>query len=123
MVERRLRPVYGEWIVTTETETDDCIGTDFIDTGNYKKALQEVDRVLKKQRDCPCARVLKSLALIRLNKLSEAKEILGAVHEESPTDEPTLQAMILCYREIHRGLFLRLTSSLLTSDRLLFADQ
>ena len=62
VAERRLRPIY-----------------DWLDTGNNKKALQEADKVLKKQPDSQCCKVLKCLALIRLGKEAEAETILNKV--------------------------------------------
>ena len=62
VAERRLRPIY-----------------DWLDNGNNKKALQEADKVLKKQPDFQCCRVLKCLALIRLGKEGEAEVILNKV--------------------------------------------
>lgn len=62
VAERRLRPIY-----------------DWLDTGNNKKALQEADKVLKKQPDFQCCKVLKCLALIRLGKEGEAETILEKV--------------------------------------------
>ena len=62
--ERRLRPIY-----------------DWLDNGNNKKALQEADKVLKKQPDFQCCKVLKCLALIRLGKEGEAEGILNKVLE------------------------------------------
>ena len=66
VAERRLRPIY-----------------DWLDTGNNKKALQEADKVLKKQPDFQCCKVLKCLALIRLGKEGEAETILNKVREFS----------------------------------------
>ena len=68
VAERRLRPIY-----------------DWLDTGNNKKALQEADKVLKKQPDFQCCKVLKCLALIRLGKEGEAETILNKVREFSLT--------------------------------------
>ena len=62
VAERRLRPIY-----------------DWLDNGNNKKALQEADKVLKKQPEFQCCRVLKCLALIRLGKEGEAEVILNKV--------------------------------------------
>ena len=62
VAERRLRPIY-----------------DWLDNGNNKKALQEADKVLKKQPDFQCCKVLKCLALIRLGKEGEAESILNKV--------------------------------------------
>ncbi|XP_049839174.1 N-alpha-acetyltransferase 25, NatB auxiliary subunit isoform X1 [Schistocerca gregaria] len=83
--ERRLRPIY-----------------DWLDIGNSKKALQEADKVLKKQPNFQCAKVLKALALLRMGKKEECIELLEAVRAEVPCDDSTLQAMTICYREIHR---------------------
>ena len=66
VAERRLRPIY-----------------DWLDNGNNKKALQEADKVLKKQPDFQCCRVLKCLALIRLGKEVEAETILNKVNISS----------------------------------------
>ena len=71
-----------------------------IDAGNIKKALHEADRLVKKQKDFQCAKVLKALALLRLNRKTEAQEILTQVSLTVPTDDPTLQAMTMCYREM-----------------------
>ncbi|GAB6030038.1 N-alpha-acetyltransferase 25, NatB auxiliary subunit [Chamberlinius hualienensis] len=83
--ERRLRPIY------------DCL-----DNGNNKKAVQEADKVLKKQKDFQCAKVLKALALLRLGRQEDANKYLQQVHSEVPTDDATLQAMTICYRELHK---------------------
>ena len=64
VAERRLRPIY-----------------DWLDNGNNKKALQEADKVLRKQPEFQCCRVLKCLALIRLGKEEEAEVILDKVNE------------------------------------------
>ncbi|XP_035829223.1 N-alpha-acetyltransferase 25, NatB auxiliary subunit [Aplysia californica] len=80
--ERRLRPIY------------DCL-----DNGNNKKAIQEADKVLKKQKDLTCAKVLKALALLRMGRVSEGSSMLTAIHASEPTDEQTLSAMAICYKE------------------------
>ncbi|KAH7956605.1 hypothetical protein HPB52_011025 [Rhipicephalus sanguineus] len=83
--ERRLRPVY-----------------DYLDNGNHKKALQEAEKLLKKQKDFSCAKALKALALVRLSRSDEALSVLKELQTEAPTDDATLQAMTLCYRELER---------------------
>ncbi|CAG9821462.1 unnamed protein product [Phaedon cochleariae] len=83
VVERRLRPIY-----------------DWLDSGNNKKALQECDKVLKKAPNLHCAKALKALTLHRMGKGSESRVILEALTNEKPTDDATLQAMTLCYREM-----------------------
>ncbi|KAG7208761.1 hypothetical protein KM043_014956 [Ampulex compressa] len=83
--ERRLRPVY-----------------DWLDNGNNKKALQEADKVLRKHPSNQCARVLKALALLRMGKENECQVIIDEVRSEVPCEDSTLQAMSICYREIHQ---------------------
>lgn len=75
---------------------------DWLDTGNNKKALQEAEKVLKKQPNFLCAKVLKALALQRLGRETECEEILEKVCQEVPTDEATLQAITICYRAVHK---------------------
>ncbi|XP_077995512.1 N-alpha-acetyltransferase 25, NatB auxiliary subunit-like [Glandiceps talaboti] len=83
--ERRLRPIY-----------------DNLDNGNNKIAAQLADKVLKKQKDLHCAKVLKALALLRLGKHSESFNILQEVSAIEPIEDPTLQAMSICYREMQK---------------------
>lgn len=83
--ERRLRTIY------------ECL-----DLGNNKKAVQEADKLLKKQKDNLCAKVLKALALLHLGRHDESSAILQEVHALQPTDEATLQGMLICYRETHQ---------------------
>ncbi|CAL1537069.1 unnamed protein product [Lymnaea stagnalis] len=80
--ERRLRPIY------------DCL-----DNGNNKKAIQEADKVLKKQKELTCAKVLKALALLRMGRHSEGSSLLETIHQSEPTEEQTLNAMSICYKE------------------------
>nr|XP_045596564.1 N-alpha-acetyltransferase 25, NatB auxiliary subunit-like [Procambarus clarkii] len=85
VIERRLRPIY-EWL----------------DTGNNKKAVQEADKVLRKQSTLHCARVLKGLALLRMSRREECENLISTVIKEGPTDEATLQALTICFREMHQ---------------------
>ena len=85
VAERRLRPIY-----------------DWLDNGNNKKALQEAEKVLKKQPDFQCCKVLKSLALLRLGRENEAQPVLDSVLNEGPTDDGTLQAMTIAFRELQQ---------------------
>lgn len=75
---------------------------DRLDNGNNKKAIQEADKVLKKHPNNQCARVLKALALLRLGKEDECRMIIDKVRTEVPCEDSTLQAMSICYREIHQ---------------------
>ncbi|XP_076276164.1 phagocyte signaling impaired isoform X1 [Lasioglossum baleicum] len=83
--ERRLRRIY-----------------DWLDNGNNKKALQEADKVLKKQPSNQCAEMLKALALLRLGKENECQVIMDKVRSKIPCEDSTLQVMSICYREIHQ---------------------
>lgn len=76
--------------------------SDWLDNGNNKKALQEADKVLKKHPTNQCARVLKALALLRMGKENECQVIMDEVRSEVPCEDSTLQAMSICYREIHQ---------------------
>lgn len=79
--------------------------SDWLDNGNNKKALQEADKVLRKQPSNQCARVLKALALLRLGKENECQVIMDKVRSEVPCEDSTLQAMSICYRETHQRKF------------------
>lgn len=85
VAERRLRPIYN-----------------WLDDGNNKKALQEAEKVLKKQPNFQCAKVLKALALLRLGKEIECQQLLDSVQNDLQCDDPTLQAMTICYREMNK---------------------
>lgn len=83
VLERRLRPIY-----------------DGLDTQNYKKALTEAEKVLRKHPNTNAAKVLRALALIRMDKTAEAMEIIEALDVPGAHhDELTLQAFIHCYRD------------------------
>ena len=45
---------------------------------------------------------LKALALLRLGRSDESKALLEDVHSQHPTDDSTLQAMAISYKETHR---------------------
>ncbi|XP_022780967.1 N-alpha-acetyltransferase 25, NatB auxiliary subunit-like isoform X2 [Stylophora pistillata] len=83
--ERRLRPVY-----------------DALDSMNNKLAIQLADKILKKQKDLYCAKALKGLALLRSGKTADSETIMEEIMEAKPADDPTLQAMTICYREMQK---------------------
>jgi len=83
--ERRLRPIY-----------------DWLDNSNNKKALQEAEKVLKKQPDFVCCKALKSLALVRLGREDEATPILNSILDRGTCDEGALQAMNVAFREMQQ---------------------
>lgn len=78
---------------------------DWLDNGNNKKALQEAEKVLKKSPTLQAARALKALALFRLGKGPEAHTVLEALAKEKPSDDSTLQAMTISYRESQQCKF------------------
>lgn len=79
---------------------------DAIDVGNNKKALQEVEKVLKKTPTLKTALALKSLALIRLGRERESQLLMEDLEKSEPDDDPTLQVMTYCYREQDQCEFL-----------------
>jgi len=81
--ERKLRPLY-----------------DALDNLNNKQAIQRADKILKKEKDFHCAKVLKALAMVRLMKCQDALALLEEVKSHFPLDESTLQAMSVCYKEL-----------------------
>ncbi|KAF4108499.1 hypothetical protein G5714_011258 [Onychostoma macrolepis] len=83
--DRRLRPIY-----------------DYLDNGNNKMAIQQADKLLKKHKDLHCAKVLKAIGLQRTGKQDEAFTLAQEVAVLEPTDDNSLQALTILYREMHR---------------------
>lgn len=79
--------------------------SDSIDLGNNKKALQEVEKVLKKTPKLKCGRALKALALIRLGKEKDSQVIIEELEKEDPDEDATLQVMTYWYREMDQCKF------------------
>lgn len=75
---------------------------DLLDCGSNKKALQEVDKVLRKWPKLQCARALKSLATLRLGRAQDALVLIDALAQDLPTDDSTLLVMTIVYRETHQ---------------------
>ena len=75
------------------------VHSDWLDNSNNKKALQEAEKVLKKQPDFVCCKALKALALVRLGREEEASPILDSILEKGTCDEGALQAMNVAFRE------------------------
>lgn len=75
---------------------------EWLDSGNSKKALQEAEKVLKKTPNLQCAKALKALALLQLGREPECLNILNALTAEIPSDNLTLQAMTVCYRDLQQ---------------------
>ncbi|KAM8854127.1 N-alpha-acetyltransferase 25, NatB auxiliary subunit [Synchiropus picturatus] len=83
--DRRLRPIY-----------------DYLDNGNNKMAIQQADKLLKKHKELHCAKVLKAIGLQRTGKQEEAFSLGQEVASLEPTDDNSLQALTILYREMHR---------------------
>ncbi|CAJ0929245.1 unnamed protein product, partial [Mesorhabditis belari] len=85
VIERRLKPLY-----------------ELIDSGNSKRAVQEAEKILKKHPDLICAKALKSLALLRLERNDEAFTIINDVEQlakKQILDDGTLKALCHCFKE------------------------
>ena len=52
---------------------------------------------------------LKALALLRLGRHDDSTGLLHEVHGTSPTDDATLQAMSICYKEMNRSWYCRVS--------------
>ncbi|XP_028912141.1 LOW QUALITY PROTEIN: N-alpha-acetyltransferase 25, NatB auxiliary subunit [Ornithorhynchus anatinus] len=83
--DRRLRPIY-----------------DYLDNGNNKMAIQQADKIVEKHKDLHCAKVLKAIGLQRTGKQDEAFTLAKEVAALEPTDDNSLQALTILYREMHR---------------------
>lgn len=79
---------------------------DAIDVGNNKKALQEVEKVLKKTPHLKTALALKALSLVRLGRENESEKLIENLEKSEPDDEATLQVMTYCYRELDQRKFI-----------------
>ncbi|XP_016115402.1 N-alpha-acetyltransferase 25, NatB auxiliary subunit-like isoform X2 [Sinocyclocheilus grahami] len=65
-------------------------------------AIQQADKLLKKHKDLHCAKVLKAIGLQRTAKQDEAFTLAQEVAVLEPTDDNSLQALTILYREMHR---------------------
>nr|XP_005996448.1 PREDICTED: N-alpha-acetyltransferase 25, NatB auxiliary subunit isoform X2 [Latimeria chalumnae] len=65
-------------------------------------AIQQADKLLKKHKDLHCAKVLKAIGLQRTGKQDEAFSLAQEVAALEPTDDNSLQALTILYREMHR---------------------
>uniref|UniRef100_A0A6I8NJH5 N-alpha-acetyltransferase 25, NatB auxiliary subunit n=1 Tax=Ornithorhynchus anatinus TaxID=9258 RepID=A0A6I8NJH5_ORNAN len=74
--DRRLRPIYGE--------------------------CPAADKIVEKHKDLHCAKVLKAIGLQRTGKQDEAFTLAKEVAALEPTDDNSLQALTILYREMHR---------------------
>lgn len=90
---------------------------DYLDNGNNKMAIQQADKLLKKHKDLHCAKVLKAIGLQRTGKQDEAYALAQEVAALEPTDDNSLQALTILYREMHRREFVPLPKISLCSSR------
>ncbi|XP_059395905.1 N-alpha-acetyltransferase 25, NatB auxiliary subunit-like isoform X2 [Carassius carassius] len=65
-------------------------------------AIQQADKLLKKHKDLHCAKVLKAIGLQRTGRQDEAFTLAQEVAVLEPTDDNSLQALTILYREMHR---------------------
>ncbi|KAF8561249.1 hypothetical protein P879_08890 [Paragonimus westermani] len=72
---------------------------DPLERGNFKKALTEINKVLKKTPTYAAARVLKALVLLKSGRPSEAADLAEDVIRACPTDETTLSTILCYFRE------------------------
>lgn len=112
VVERRLRPIYGEFMCFSwhrhrnqpfnwsNDKSATIFSADSFEVGNNKKALHEAEKVLKKTPNLRCAKALKGLALLRLGKTDESNAIIDKIVAEKPADDSTLQVLSFIYKEI-----------------------
>lgn len=76
--------------------------------GNNKKALQEVEKVLKKTPNLKTGLALKALALIRLSREKESQSLIEELEKDPDSnDDATLQVMTYCYRELDQCKYLK----------------
>ncbi|CAG8765236.1 10177_t:CDS:10, partial [Cetraspora pellucida] len=80
-----------------------------IDNCSFKTALQQCNKLLKKQPDALILKAyillfsyeaLKGLVLERMGKSDEALQLCDQVRDKSPIDEPILQALTMVYRSL-----------------------
>ncbi|GBB94039.1 hypothetical protein RclHR1_02280012 [Rhizophagus clarus] len=81
--ERKIRPIY-----------------EAIEISNYKSALTQCNKLLKKQPEALILKALKGLILERTGKTEEALQLCSQVKEKKPFDEPILQALTMVYRPL-----------------------
>ncbi|TRM56244.1 N-acetyltransferase B complex non catalytic subunit-domain-containing protein [Schizophyllum amplum] len=85
-VERQMRPIY-----------------DALDTGSNKSAIVTCNKLLKKQPKNMLVKALKSLALVRSQKVEESLALCDEVLASKPTEDATLTAMMHVLRGLGRN--------------------
>ncbi|RIA93418.1 N-acetyltransferase B complex non catalytic subunit-domain-containing protein [Glomus cerebriforme] len=84
--ERKVRPIY-----------------EAIEIANYKSALSQCNKLLKKQPEALILKALKALILERTGKAEEALQLCAQVKEKKPIDEAVLQAITMVYRSLGKN--------------------
>ncbi|ESN90149.1 hypothetical protein HELRODRAFT_194659 [Helobdella robusta] len=80
---------------------------DCLDHGDYKKGVQEADRLLKKSASganstfISCVKALKGVSLVNLGRRIEAEALMFELKQTQPVDENTLTAMQSCYKDLN----------------------
>lgn len=75
--------------------------TEHLDSNNNKKALQEIQKLLKKNSDLMIAKALKALALVRLGNAKESRKDVDDVIKDCPTNICVLKFLRLCLYELN----------------------
>ncbi|XP_022660618.1 N-alpha-acetyltransferase 25, NatB auxiliary subunit-like [Varroa jacobsoni] len=85
--ERRLRTVY-----------------DFFDNSDYKRALQDCDKVIKKygNKMGPTVYALKALALTKLYRWQDANKLMDELIKKQPTEDSALSPLVIALRDAER---------------------
>ena len=71
---------------------------------NNKLAIQLADKILKKQKELHCAKALKALALLRLNRTAECLGLLEELKKIDEWDDSILQCMTMAYKEMQKRM-------------------
>lgn len=74
--------------------------TDALENKGYKKALHEIDKVLKKTPNLLCALTLKGYALIQSGRQDVGESILKQVVDEKSCDDLTLQVLTFVFKDL-----------------------
>ena len=61
--------------------------------------------------------VLKSIALLRSGKYEECEKLISEVKKMEICDDPTLQAMTICYREMEKREYTELLDCFICNNR------
>ncbi len=98
--------------LTINNHFDCFLFSELLDSGALKKALAEVEKLLRKTSKYTLAKACKALALIRMGKRDEPRFILEQVMKEKEHEAWAVgdlsHILLLCYRELHERTFKKL---------------